>query len=78
MFFSSGSEDEIADLKAAYLESEGDMDVIMDSVLCSNPDDEPRYTKLLKEMIKKGEVPDFKAFSKESAKKKSARQKRVG
>ncbi|XP_071103192.1 dnaJ homolog subfamily C member 9-like [Haliotis cracherodii] len=70
-----GSKEELKDLKAAYLESEGDMDQILESVLCATIDDEDRFAKILKDFIKKKEVPDFKAFSKESKTKKAKRRK---
>nr|KAG5696555.1 hypothetical protein BaRGS_030423 [Batillaria attramentaria] len=72
-----GSADEMADLKTAYLEAEGDMDVIMDSVLCSTHEDEARFTKILSDLIRKKELPEFDAFVKESKQKKAARQKRA-
>lgn len=73
----TGSPDEIEDLKTAYLNAEGDMDKIMASMLCSTFEDEPRFTLILKELIQKDSLPDFTAFSKESQKKKKARQKKV-
>ncbi|KAL8608037.1 hypothetical protein ACOMHN_023853 [Nucella lapillus] len=72
-----GSAEELADLKSAYVEAEGDMDIVMDSVLCSTPDDEPRYADLLRDLIKAGDLPEFKAFTCESKKKKATRQKRA-
>lgn len=53
------------------------MDKIMASMLCSTFEDEPRFTLILKELIQKDSLPDFTAFSKESQKKKKARQKKV-
>jgi DnaJ family protein C protein 9 len=73
----TGSAEELADLKIAYEEAEGDMDVIMDSVLCCTADDEERFTNILKDLIQQGELTDYKAFSKEFKKKKTARQRRV-
>lgn len=72
-----GSSEELQDLKKIYLSSKGDMNTVMNSMLCSCHDDEPRFTKLLTELIKDGSVPDFPAFSKESKKKKAARSKKV-
>ncbi|KAK7092638.1 hypothetical protein V1264_008354 [Littorina saxatilis] len=72
-----GSADELADLKTAYIDAEGDMDIIMDSVLCSTPEDEERFTQILQDLTKDKELPEFKAFTKESKKKKSARQRRA-
>lgn len=71
-----GSKEEKEDLKEAYLQSEGDMDEIMDSVMCATVDDEVRFTKILKDLIKKKEIPDYPAFTKESKAKKTARKRR--
>ena len=62
-----GSEEEMADLRAAYLDGDGDMDYIMDNVLCATQDeDEARFSDIIKKWIKDGEVQDLKKFSKES------------
>ena len=53
------------------------MDIILDSIMCSTIDDEPRYREILLDMIKKNEVEDFKSFSRENKKKKESRRKRV-
>ena len=53
------------------------MDRILDSVLCTTIEDEPRLAQILKDLIKTNELPDFKNFSKESKAKKTARRKRV-
>jgi hypothetical protein len=37
----------LTDLKAMYCECEGDMDKIIDSVMCATVEDEPRYLILL-------------------------------
>ena len=78
MFLSPGSADELEDLKAAYMDSEGDMGIIMDSILCSTAEDEERFTQILHDLVKDGELPEFEAFIKESKRKKTARQRRVG
>ena len=64
-------------MKSAYLECDGDMDVIMDSVMCATVDDEDRFRDLLNDLITKKEVPSFKKFTKEKKVKKSQRKKRV-
>lgn len=71
------SSEELGDLKSAYIENEGNMDDIIDTVLCATIDDEPRFTKTLKGLIKKKEIPDFPAFSKEGKSKKNARKRKV-
>ncbi|KFV65933.1 DnaJ subfamily C member 9, partial [Dryobates pubescens] len=72
-----GSEEELADIKAAYMDFEGDMDRIMESVLCVDYTDEPRIRQILEQAIDAGEVPSHKAFVKESKQKMTARKRRV-
>ncbi|XP_010116177.1 PREDICTED: dnaJ homolog subfamily C member 9, partial [Chlamydotis macqueenii] len=71
------SEEELADIKAAYVDFEGDMDRIMESVLCVDYTDEPRIRKILEKAIESGEVPSYKAFVKESKQKATARKRRA-
>lgn len=73
-----GSEEEVADVKAAYMDFEGDMDSIMQSVLCADYTDEPRIRKIIEKAIESGEVPRYKSFVKESKQKMTARKRRVG
>ncbi|TRY78652.1 hypothetical protein TCAL_06614 [Tigriopus californicus] len=71
------SEEELADLKAAYLEGQGDMNFILDNVLCCNLDDEARFTSILQDLISQQELPDYKKFSRESTQKKKQRKRRL-
>ncbi|XP_031829417.1 dnaJ homolog subfamily C member 9 isoform X2 [Nomia melanderi] len=71
-----GSEIEIKDLKRAYMDSEGDMDYIFETVPFTNCDDEPRLHDIIQGLIEKGEVPEFKAFTEESEKKKLRRKRK--
>ncbi|NXW89904.1 DNJC9 protein, partial [Alopecoenas beccarii] len=71
------SEEELADVKAAYVDFEGDMDRIMASVLCADYTDEPRIRKIIEKAIDSGEVPSYKAFVKESKQKMMARKRRA-
>lgn len=71
------SKEELEDLKTAYLEFEGDVEQILNHVMCSEIDDEPRFTKIIKNWIKKKEVPDFPKFSKETAKSKQSRKRKA-
>ncbi|KAL3891731.1 hypothetical protein ACJMK2_003980 [Sinanodonta woodiana] len=70
-----GSEEELEDLKTAYLSFKGDMALILDNIMCSTIDDEPRFKKIIKDWIKKKEVPNFSKFSHES-KSKAEKRKR--
>ncbi|NWH57099.1 DNJC9 protein, partial [Geococcyx californianus] len=72
-----GSEEELADIKAAYVDFEGDMGRIMESVLCADYTDEQRIRKIIEKAIDSGEVPSYKAFVKESKQKMMARKRRA-
>ncbi|KAM4636434.1 dnaJ homolog subfamily C member 9 [Discoglossus pictus] len=71
------SEEEKADIKQAYIDFEGDLDNIMESVLCATDEDEPRIRKIINQAIKSKEVPSYDAFVKESKKKREQRKKRA-
>lgn len=71
------SEEELNDLKQAYLDGKGSMDYILTNVLCCTIDDEPRFTKILQGWIKDKEVPEFNNFTKESKKKKESRKRKA-
>lgn len=71
------SEQELADIKSAYMDFEGDMDRIMESVLCVDYTDEPRVKKIIERAIDAGELPSYKAFVKESKQKMTARKRRA-
>ena len=74
----AGSDEELADLKTAYLEHEGNMEKILEDVMCSTTDDEPRFRKIISKLIKKEEVPDFEQFSNEDVKETKKRKRKVG
>ena len=46
------SDEEAGDLKSAYLDSEGDMDVIIDTVLCATADDETRFAEKIQVFLR--------------------------
>ncbi|NXT75733.1 DNJC9 protein, partial [Zapornia atra] len=71
------SEEELADIKAAYVDFEGDMDRIMESVLCVDYTDEPRLRKIIEKAIDSGEVPSYQGFVKESKQKTVSRKRRA-
>lgn len=68
-----GSAVERQDIKQVYLTAKGDMNYIVDHVQFARTDQEPRIRELLNEMIKKGEVPEYKIFTNEPAKKRLRR-----
>lgn len=72
-----GSDEELSDLTAIYISSEGDMNAIMDQMMCSSHEDEPRFHKILQTLIEDESVPAFEAFTKESKQKRAARLKKV-
>jgi len=69
------SQEEKEDLKKAYIEAEGDMGQIIDSVMCAREDDEDRFRKIINEMIKNKEVKKFKAFTKSNNAEKENRKR---
>ncbi|CAD5111439.1 DgyrCDS747 [Dimorphilus gyrociliatus] len=72
-----GSEEEKTDIKKAYIEHKGNMDEIMNSVMCSTIDDEDRYRKIIDDLIKTKEVKAFKSYTNESKKKKENRKRKA-
>jgi len=69
------SAEEKEDLKKAYLEAEGNMDQILDTVMCAKVEDEARFRLILDKMIKEKEVEKFAAYKKD--KKKEEKRKRA-
>ncbi|KAL8187048.1 UNVERIFIED_CONTAM: DnaJ subfamily C member 9 [Gekko kuhli] len=71
------STEELEDIKTAYKNCKGDMDQIMDKVLCADYTDEPRIRTIIQQAIDLGELPFYKAFAKESKQKTNARKRRA-
>jgi len=71
-----GSEEERNDLVKAYNTHEGDMDKIAETFIGYEGEHESDYTKLLHDLIKKGEIEAFPAFTKETASKRKKRRQR--
>lgn len=71
------SEEEKQDLKRLYLLHEGDMDRIMASAPCSRHEDEPRVRDILQRAIDAKDVPAYRVFIHESARKKATRKRKV-
>jgi DnaJ family protein C protein 9 len=69
-----GSEDELKDLKAAYIRYEGDMDKISQAVIGF---EEERHRALIQDMINDEDVPEFEKFTNESDQKKKKRSARA-
>merc|ERR1711981_372627 len=62
------SAEEEEDLKKAYCDGEGDMNYILDTVLCCTIDDDERFAKKLQEWISDGSLDKFPAFKKSMTK----------
>ncbi|PNF26651.1 DnaJ subfamily C member 9 [Cryptotermes secundus] len=71
-----GSEEELGDLKRAYLDGKGDMDFILEAVPFSHTDEEPRLRELIQGLIDKGDVPEHKAFTDETPRKRERRKRK--
>lgn len=71
-----GSDEERDDVLAAYEAGRGDLDVVYESVMLSNVlEDDERFRAWIDEAISKGDVEGFKAYTKESKKKRDKRVK---
>jgi DnaJ family protein C protein 9 len=61
----TGSDEEKADILAAYTESEGSLDALFENVMCSNVlDDEERFISIVEQAIKTKSVPTFTKWKK--------------
>jgi len=70
-----GTDEERNDIKAAYLESEGNMGAVLEKVMCSRAEDEDRFRAIIQEMIDDDEVEDLPGFNHEAPATKKARKK---
>ncbi|GAU88966.1 hypothetical protein RvY_01572 [Ramazzottius varieornatus] len=71
-----GSNEEKADLQKFYLRFKGDMNKIMEYLIGYTFESEERYRRIIQELIKSKDVPEYDAFTKESAKSIAARRKK--
>lgn len=72
-----GSEEEVNDLMSAYLDYQGDMDAILENVLCATVDDDERFRGIIEQLISTEDLPKFPAFANEGKKKKKVRKQKV-
>lgn len=72
-----GSEEERADLKNAYIEQKGNMNEIMNAIMCSTIDDEERFREIIDDLINTKEVKAFKAYTNESKQRKARRRRKA-
>ncbi|XP_037047441.1 J domain-containing protein CG6693-like [Bradysia coprophila] len=68
-----GSDLEKTDLKEAYLNGKGCINVMMSSIPFMGVEDEPRFQEIVKEWIAAGEVPEYKMFTEEPKAKRTRR-----
>ena len=71
-----GSGDELCDLKEAYTRHGGDMDLIIEEMMCSSYSDDQRFRDILTPLVESGEIPNFERFTKESKRKRESRKRR--
>lgn len=73
-----GSQEETDDILEAYEDAQGDMDVVFESVIHSQiEEDEKRFRKVIDAAIEEDQVPKFKKYTKETEKAKKQRQKKA-
>ncbi|KAI0082675.1 DnaJ-domain-containing protein [Panus rudis PR-1116 ss-1] len=74
-----GSAEEVEDLKSAYVEADGDIEVIMQHIPHSTFDDEARFIKIITSLIQSKELPKSKKWeaSVKDEKAKLVRQKQA-
>lgn len=58
------SSEEATDLKAAYIETDGDIGEIMNHIPHSTMDDEPRFMRIITELITSGDIPKLPTWEK--------------
>lgn len=69
------SEEEMADLKQAYLDGKGSMEYILDNVLCCSDDDQERFQDIIMRWIEDEEVEFLPKFRRLTAKEVVKRKK---
>ena len=69
-----GSAEEEADLRAAYLETKGNMDRLLDHIMHSTAEDEPRFAREARGVVADGSLPRYASFANEPDAKKRRRQ----
>lgn len=77
MNFYVDSEEERYDLKKAYVNHKGDMNRILEFVLFSSPDDEPRFNEVIQKWIDSGEVEAYDKYVNEPKSRKENRKRKV-
>lgn len=73
-----GSSEEAADVLAAYTAAEGDLDEVLDNVMCATHEDEERFVGVIREALRAGRVKPFPAFTGERGGGGARRRGKVG
>ncbi|XP_022900484.1 J domain-containing protein CG6693 [Onthophagus taurus] len=71
-----GSENELRDIKKSYVNSEGNMDFILESVMFADCSSEPRIIEIVRKLVDDGEVEEYKQFFNEPKRKRDRRHKK--
>lgn len=71
-----GSEEEVKDVKNAYLQKKGDMNHIFEAVPFTTISEEPRLCRIIQKLIDSGEVSAYDAFVNEPKAKKERRRRK--
>lgn len=73
-----GSDEERADLIAAFEHHQGDMEAVYEEIMCSNVlEDDERFRKIIDDAISKKEATAWKTYKKETAAQKKKRVARA-
>lgn len=72
------SEEEMTDLKQAYLDGDGDMNYVLSSVPCCTDEDVDRYADLLLSWAEKDQVPMLPKFRRFTTKELKLRKRKAG
>lgn len=71
------TEEEAADLRAHYIAAKGDMGKVMDAMMFSTADDEPRFRETLRGLVEAGELRMYRQFEGEKDSKRLQRERRA-
>ncbi|KAG8918989.1 hypothetical protein FRC01_001546 [Tulasnella sp. 417] len=72
-----GSDEEVNDLKEAYIKCQGSIDGIMAEIPHSTYDDEDRFVRILTPLVKKGDVPKYSKWQADIKDKKGKERRRA-
>lgn len=73
----AGSDEEVNDLREAYVKAEGSIDGILAEIPHSTHEDEMRFISILKPIIQAGDLPQFPAWKKGISDSKARKQRKA-